>query len=260
MKTSYCSFADDQLSMRTMHESTKRQILETIFSAFETWAASFDLVCEKGCDICCTQDVMMGKEEALLLLEYAVGEHGPEWLAQKLNTPRAHHPLYQTTNEYAAACLAGKETVEKDVRRGGRCPFLEQAVCTVYPARPFSCRCFASTQVCRRHTSAVLPAPYLSAATAVSQVIEHLGQSAPWGNMLDVLYLLAPPSMIITTGPNHLENQAIARSNCLTARPLPGFLIGDKEIDQVSRLLDMIFGSPVDGYAGKTVEDILNNR
>lgn len=243
-----------------MNESTKRQVLEIIFTAFETWSEQFDLACHKGCAICCTQDVMMGREEAVLLLEHAVGEHGPEWLAQKLSGARVHRPLFQTTNEYAAACLAGTGTAEKDVRRGGICPFLEQEVCTVYPARPFSCRCFASTQVCRRHASALLPAPYLSAATAVSQVIEHLGQAALWGNMLDVLYLLAPPSVTEAVSSNHRENQAIARSNCLKARPLPGFLIEEKEIGRVSRLLDMIFSSTVDAAAGKTVEDILNNR
>ena len=82
---SYCSFAPDKLCMRAMHESTKREVLEIIFSAFATWSAPFELACEKGCAICCTQDVMMGKEEAVLLLDYAVGEHGPEWLARKLS-------------------------------------------------------------------------------------------------------------------------------------------------------------------------------
>ena len=244
-----------------MHESTKRQVLEIIFSAFEAWSAPFERACEKGCATCCTQDVLMGKQEALLLLEYAVGEYGPQWLAEKLSTPRMYRPQCQTTNEYAAACLAGSESsTEEQERRGGRCPFLEQEVCTVYPARPFSCRCFASTRVCQRHASALLPAPYLSAATAVSQVIEHLGQSGPWGNMLDILTLLAPPSVTSAIGSNHRENQAIARSNCLTARPLPGFLIGEKEFDRVSRLLEQIFSSRLAGYAGKTVEEILNNR
>jgi hypothetical protein len=50
---------------------------------------------------------------------------------------------------------------------------------------------------------------------------------------------------------------AAARGNCLTARPLPGFLIEDTVADQVIPLLEEIFASPIDG---RSVEDVLNNR
>lgn len=245
-----------------MDASTKRQILKIIYEMFGHWTKNFAFVCRRGCAVCCTRDVMVTKPEALLLLGYIVDEHGAPWLAEKLNDPPPiPWPLSRTTNAYAAACLEGKDVTEPDRRRDGVCPFLEDDICSVYPARPFSCRCFASTRVCRNDSAALLPPHYLSGATAISQVIEHLGQFEPWGNMLDLLFLLAPPAVVGTGAENHQNDpagaRAIARSNCLTAKPLPGFLVEEKDAEPVGFLLDSIFNRRV---GGKTVEDILNNR
>ena len=103
-----------------------------------------------------------------------------------------------------------------------------------------------------------MPESYLGAVTAVCQVIEHLGQKEYWGNMLDVL----PALMDIS------ENQSIAvhlntiycsqaRLRTLTAQPLPGFLLDEKEAELAAPLLNEIFATQIEG---KSVEDILNGR
>jgi len=239
----------------------KRQILKIIYEMFDHWTKNFGFACARGCAVCCTRDVMVTKPEAQLLIDYILDEHGALWLAEKLSDSPIPWALSQTTNDYAAACLEGKDITDNDRRRNGVCPFLEQDICSVYPARPFSCRCFASTRVCRSDSTALLPPHYLSGATALSQVIEHLSQFEPWGNMLDLLLLLAPPAVIGAGGENQRKDPAgartIAQSNCLTARPLPGFLVGEKDAEPVGILLDSIFKQRI---CGKTVEDILNNR
>lgn len=244
-----------------MNSSTKRQVLKTIYDVFGQWAERFSFACSRGCAACCTQDVMLTRAEALLLLDYILGEYGRRWLEKKLGSQPIPWPLVLTTNDYAAACLKGKEIVDTDRRRHGVCPFLENNCCSVYPARPFSCRCFASTRVCRNDSTALLPPHYLSAATALSQVIEHLGQFEPWGNMLDLLFLLAPSSAAADCPDNGREDLAealsIARSNCLTAQPLPGFLIEEKDTGPVGLLLDSVFKRRV---GAKTIEALLNNR
>jgi Fe-S-cluster containining protein len=244
-----------------MDSSTKRQILKTIYEVFSEWTDEFNFACDRGCSVCCTQDVMATRTEAALLLDYILDEHGRRWLEKKLSGQLLAWPLLQTTNEYAAACLAGKDTADNDRRRSGVCPFLDHDICSVYPARPFSCRCFASTRLCRSDSTAVLPPHYLSAATALSQVIEHLGQFEPWGNMLDLLFLLAPPTVTSESGENHPTDQGdarlVARSNCLTARPLPGFLVEEKDGDAAARLLDGVFKRRI---GSRTIEALLNNQ
>jgi len=244
-----------------MDASIKRQVLKIIYEVFGQWAADFGFACTRGCAVCCTRDVMVTRPEAQLLLDHIIDEHGPGWLTEKLSDTVIPWPLSQTTNEYAAACLEGKDLTANGRRRSGVCPFLVDSICSVYPARPFSCRCFASTRACRTDSAALLPPHYLSGVTTLSQVIEHLGQFDLWGNMLDLLFLMAPPSRA-GDGEKDRQNgladeRATARSNCLTARPLPGFLVEEKDSEPVGALLESVFKKRV---GTKKVEDILNNR
>ena len=236
----------------------KRQIVELIYDRFENWSSQFGFACNKGCAVCCTTDVNITAPEGEMLLDHIAATHGLHWLAEKLaGLPPAHRPLSQTTNDYARACLEGWEIDDEERRQGGVCPFLQDNICSVYPARPFSCRCFASTICCRRGGNALLPPEYISAATAVSQIIEHVGQFSLWGTMIDVLTLQAAAAGHISRRGPLEKHLAAAHGNCLTAKPLPGFLIEDKVADQVWQLLERIFESKIDG---RTVEDILNNR
>lgn len=235
----------------------KRKIVEIIFDRFESWSTQFGFACNKGCAVCCTTDVSITEPEGKLLLDFIITEHGVQWLTEKLDSAPLHRPLSQTTNEYARACLEGRDTEVEQARLGGVCPFLENEICSVYPARPFSCRCFASTVCCRREGSALLPPEYVSAATAVSQILEHVGQFSLWGTMVDVIILQAAAAGHISGTGRFEQNLAAARGNCLTARPLPGFLIEDKDADQVWNLVAQIFSAEI---GGRSLEDILNNR
>ena len=235
----------------------KKQILDIIFDRFENWSKQFGFACNKGCAVCCTTDVSITAPEGELLLNYIIDQHDQQWLSEKLDITPSHRPLSQTTNEYARACLEGVESETEERRLGGVCPFLQDNICTVYPARPFSCRCFASTICCRRGGNAVLPPEYLSAATAVSQIIEHVGQFSLWGIMVEVVALQAAAAGHISFTGRHRGHLDAARGNCLTARPLPGFLIEENVAEKVMDLLEEIFSAQIDG---RSIEDILNNR
>lgn len=234
----------------------KKAILETIFERFDDWSKPFAFTCKRGCAYCCTQNVTLTAVEAQILLDYVVSENMQGWLIANLENGFPTHRAAMTTNRFAELCLKGKEPSIENGNYGSTCPFLENDRCMVYPVRPYACRCFASTVVCRRGGSAAVPPEYLSAATAVSQIIEHLGQFNIWGNMLPVLYVLGHETGVIDSG-RDVKTLAAARDCCTTAQPLPGFLLDESESTRIVPLIESIFAANVDG---RNVEDILNNR
>lgn len=236
----------------------KTQILQTICDIFEEWGNSLDAACHKGCSSCCTQNVTITAIEGIEILRYIVDQGMAQWLAEKLTSPRNHKPPETTTNDFAAACLEGKDLDPGGQQNFAVCPFLEQNICKIYPARPFSCRLFLSTKTCSSGQPALVPDYYFEAATAVSQLLEHLGQKEYWGNMLDVLPSLLDISEFKEIGDK--VGQTIprqARLQTLTAQPLPGFLLSEEFAPKVSPLLESIFSAEIDG---KSIEDILNGK
>jgi Fe-S-cluster containining protein len=235
----------------------KEQVLHAIYRSFDHWSSSIARSCGRGCNACCTRNVTMTALEGVLILRYVAAAEMTGWFAEKL-AERDFTAARFTTNEFALACIEGRELDMSQPANPAPCPFLLDGECAIYPARPFSCRLFISQQKCYASRDAVIPDHYLEATVAVGQLIEHLGQKEYWGNMLDVLAALLDISEFKeirdkTDRNLHLEGKL----GTLTAKPLPGFLISDSARDKITPLLEMIFRQEVHG---KTVEDILNGR
>lgn len=237
----------------------KEEILQSIYEAFADWSSGFSFACQKNCTACCTQNVIMTAVEGEVIHRLIRQTDGELWFAGKLLKKGTTGRPQMTTNDFAAACLGrGEDVGSEQVGNMAPCPFLENGCCRIYDVRPFACRCFASEQKCLPGMTALAPGYYLSAATAVLQIIEHLGQGEYWGNMLDVLSALCdlPENRrMAALLPASVGDQS--RIQLIKARPLPGFLLLEEEMEQVSPLLEAIFSRKV---GGKTVASILNGR
>lgn len=237
--------------------SLKEEILQTIYKVFAEWATGFSFACQNKCAVCCSQNVVMTALEGEAI-HRLIQQTGRElWFAAQLQKKGITGRPALTTNDFAGVCLGQGQSVES-AQSGNMssCPFLEAGCCQIYEARPFSCRCFASVQRCSAGGSAIAPEHYLSASTAVLQIIEHLGQGEYWGNMLDVLAALSDLSQhqpMAALLPATFAAQA--RVQLIKAKPLPGFLLLDEEKERISPLLDKIFSRKV---RGRTVMAILN--
>ncbi len=236
----------------------KAKILHTIYRIFADWSSDLNTVCSRGCSPCCTQNVTITAIEGVEILRFVVAESLAPWLAARLKQSRTHQPAKMTTNDFARACLEGQDADPASVSNPSPCPFLENALCRIYPVRPFGCRVFVSTQHCSAVQPALVPDHYFEAATAVTQLVEHLGQREYWGNLLDVLPALLDIGEFREIA-DHLDQSLIvkARLRTLTAGPLPGFLLSEESRGHVSPLLHTIFAAPIDG---KSLEDILNGQ
>jgi Fe-S-cluster containining protein len=236
----------------------KTLVLHAIYDSFEKWSGNLTTACKKGCSSCCTQNVTITAIEGEEILRYARKQGKSNWIAERLSLPRTYTKLRLSTNDFAKACLDGKDVTPETHNDMAPCPFLEDNICMIYPVRPFGCRFFVSTVQCSTSQPAQMTDAYFEASMAVNQLIEHLGQKEYWGNMLDVLPALCDISEfkdIATSLDVSLSRQARLRT--LTAKPLPGFLLSEQDGPEVTTLLETIFDTTVDDMR---VEDILNGK
>jgi Fe-S-cluster containining protein len=244
-----------------MESAIKENILLTIFNEFEKWSSSIPHVCVEGCSTCCTQNVMITALEGERILQFIRQKNLQQWCADRLQRSRKTPAPAQTTNEYAAACLQQLEVKDDGtaVDRGASCPFLENHRCIIYPVRPFSCRCFLSEKPCGTEQIAIQPPSYVAAATAMLQLIEHLGQNEYWGFMPDVLLALLDALKFKEIASEVRDNSLViqARLRTRTARPLPGFMLLDDEWEALSPLFENIFATRIGSL---TIHDILNGK
>ncbi len=236
----------------------KQLALHTIYQVFADWSRHLPSACVQGCSTCCSQSVTITAYEGEDILRYVMEAKLSPWFVEKLSQKCNHRPAVMTNNDFAAACLEGRDIDSFDLHSPSPCPFLEDHSCQIYPVRPFGCRLFISSQKCSARQPALVPDYYFEAATAVAQLIEHLGQNNYWGNMLDVLPALLDISEFEEIGKCIGQTRMItSRIATLTAKPLPGFLLSNDNNARVTKLLEDIFSARVQE---KSLEDILNGR
>ena len=247
---------DGQAAMGDM----KKKIAAKIFASHAKWTAAETFFCRKGCSLCCTQNVMITAVEGQVIYDYIAARKMEQWLGERLSVARQTQPVRLTTNGFARLCLAGnvEDSEEEQAAHAGICPFLAEDCCTIYAARPFACRSFASTRDCHASGTACLPERVVVLNTVTMQLIEHVGQRGYWGNMLDVLLAQS----------RHGDNREVkkyideafidaAQARILRAEPIPGFLLKPEEEQEVQEYLHTVLAENI-GTA--TVGDILNNR
>ncbi|HDK43498.1 MAG TPA: hypothetical protein ENG91_02965 [Desulfobacteraceae bacterium] len=237
---------------RNMTESCKKMLLASIYETYETFWADTFFACRKGCASCCTQSVTITTIEGNNILEY-LEEYDvirEDDLAGRLAAATPSLPAC-TTNQFAGSFLDGK-VPEAGAEEWSLAPciFLAGNCCTIYPARPFACRCFASTAPCGPEGAALLPTAVISLNTAVMQIIEHLDQGGCWGNMIEVLKSLAGLKPTGGgAGPGHKKSKLyISQEN-------PGFLIPPEDEAVVVKYLNTLYMKET---AGRTFAEWLH--
>jgi Fe-S-cluster containining protein len=212
--------------------TARQQALEKIYRLYGEWTGEFTFACAKGCATCCTQSVTMTTLEGELLYSHILAQR-PELLARLEEIPLSTSAPAMTTNQFAAACLKGEEADEdRAFWNLAPCIFLEGSVCTVYAARPFMCRSFASAVRCDSSGAAEIDRLFLSMNTVVMQCIEHLDQGRPWGNMNTILALI-------------VDSRGDTPDTChrhLFAEPIPGFLLLPEELKVLQDHIRILLG------------------
>ncbi len=172
--------------------------LKRIYAAYDAFAADMDRACREHCASCCTCNVTGTTLEGWLIHDRlrSGGADRAAFLEMlpKIAPPRRFQPKV-TINGMAALCMQEKALPEEENDpAAGRCPLIENELCSLYAVRPFGCRAMLSTVDCTGRGEACMPPLILSANNVVMQYIEALDRPGATGNMIDILIFLSDPA------------------------------------------------------------------
>ncbi len=231
----------------TVDITKKKAALLALYDVYDREAAVKNSACTKGCSSCCTQNVTATTLEAGIIVDFFVEQGAAPCLPDQSRAGKgASTSPGLTFNELAAAHLAQREVpfYEIPAWRMASCPFLHNGVCMVYAARPFGCRSFFSTVRCDQTGIAEVTPLQITLNTVFFQIIEELDSHGYWGFLEDLVRFLTA-SAAPTPEAKLLEMDALPVNLRKTA-PIPGLLVLPEERQQVARLLNLLYTTPVD--------------
>ncbi len=184
-----------------MDHSQPITTLQEIYLLYDEYLSSLApgaIACRKTCADCCTPNVTMTRLEGLLIRKSVDREQLTARLPDISSTPFPRYRPALSTNGYVLTCKSGgdgdpESFADEQSQEGDPsvCPFLENNLCTIYPVRPFGCRCMLSTRPCAQTGCADIDELTLTVSTVFLQLIEHIDKGGFFGNMTDVLYALS---------------------------------------------------------------------
>ena len=207
--------------------------LNQIYALYNDFSKALSMACRRGCSMCCTQNVTMTTLEGRRIIEYLRSNDEETLLSLAHGTPRSewYRPTI-TTNDFALFCLKGEAPPKEQNNCSGiACTFLSNSECMIYEVRPFGCRCFFSTQACETEACAVIDPFLLTVNTVFLQFIEQIDKGGFFGNLNDVLALLASGDR------NNLRNNSAHLRSLSQNRGIPGLLITPEHQERMEPIL-----------------------
>jgi hypothetical protein len=191
--------------------------LKNIYLLYDQIMASTAWACGPGCARCCTCNVTLTGLEARFMTT-----HLPLTRRRVVHTrilqkfPEKRYIPRMGVNRFARLCMEGADLPEEENDPlWGKCPLLEDDLCTVYDVRPFGCRALISQTNCRDTGCAQMPPWALTVNNVFLQAIEHLDQRGYSGNLSDML-LASLPGNDTKPAPLFIKNEPI---RCLMIPP-----------------------------------------
>ena len=205
-------------------------ILQEIYRLYETRLETTDIACTKYCADCCTTSVTITRLEGLLISQNVAKNRIANALFRGAHDERTRYRPAMSTNAYVEMCRTdASPNDDPPGEQTGTCPFLESRACTIYPVRPFACRCMVSTRNCAQKGYAVMDDYTLSLNTVFLQFIEHLDQNGFSGNLIDVLACLEPEA-----------DSTPDTSHLIPNRPIPVLMVPPEHRGRIAGVIDSL--------------------
>jgi len=222
-----------------MNIDTKLAVLNRIYGIYSDFIHSADIACRCGCAHCCTRNVTLTTLEGYAILT-RLADPDKAMLLQKIQSGFAEKRFQPriTFNQMADMCMAGKDLPEEESDAAwGRCPVLIDDQCTIYPLRPFGCRCMVSKTDCNETGYADMDPFVLTVNTVFQQTIEHVDTEGGTGNFTDVLRWLSSEEGRRQYAENRINCHA---AGLLPNQPLNVLMIPPEHRDRIRPILDAL--------------------
>lgn len=194
--------------------------VKEIYRLYDAQLKTANMACRKYCADCCTTNVTMTRLEGLLITDVVSEKQISGRLSKNACDALPRYQPRLSTNTYIERCRSGEDPDDDQPgAQSGICPFLESGACTIYPVRPFGCRCMISKTTCSQNGYAEIDEVTLTMNTVFLQFIEHIDQKGFSGNMIDVLTCL-------TAKPDAISPDAISKDCRIIAnRPISVLMV-----------------------------------
>ena len=154
----------------------KIAVLSRVYELHDRFINDQDQVCKKYCSICCTVNATLSTVEGINIINYLKenGQLDKLEILKKMPEGKRYQPEI-TTNKFAELCLNRQDIPEEEnFPDWGKCPFLLNDTCTIYPARPLGCRSMISKTKCSASQYAEIDEFIVTINTVFLQFIEHM--------------------------------------------------------------------------------------
>lgn len=232
----------------------KLKFLKALYNFYDEYAKKFPSVCVPGCATCCTHNVLITTLESVHIISYLQTIKQLE-LLQKFSSDPPAIALAQarradylrptlTINQLAHCCIHKIEPLEDGPFTIAPCPFLTDGRCPIYEVRPFNCRSLFSEKRCDLSGEAFIHPLLLTVNILFTQLLEHLDTPGFYGNMLDVLSLLAQENNLAA----YMKGKTLDKTEgLLPNRRLPGLLCPPEHQSEVKRVLENLYQIKIEG-------------
>ena len=214
-------------------------ILDRIYSLYEEFVKPFDLACELLCSSCCTCNLTLTTLEGYSILSRA-SSNELTMLLENVRTV-SNSPRFQpqtTINGIAQLCKDEKPIPDEMIDPSwGTCPLLSDNACSIYPLRPFGCRCMVSSLDCRKTGHAQVDEFILTVNNLFLQYIEHIDPLGGTGSLIDILLYFDLPAHLKA----YRMRMAVAKDGGLALnRPIPVLVVPPEHRHQVQSILQKL--------------------
>jgi len=223
-----------------INKQTKQyfQILKDIYAIYDDAIRNEPVACQLYCTTCCTLNVTLTSLEGGYILTYLKNNNQSDHI-QSLYPASSQNRFQpkQTINHMASETINHNSFSEETIPdTNAECPFLSQSRCTIYPVRPFACRCMRSIHQCDTIGYAEMSPLLLSINTLFQQFIEHMDHTGFFGNMIDVL-LYMKEYLNYSQYPYSIKDLP---SNLIRNKPAKSFIISNDHIDDIEPIYNRL--------------------